>query len=140
MNGLITSFIKYYKNNGKLPLGRYKKEWHRAAFMPVIFTTANLWVSDINLSSAELNNGNVDVSKIKLEPKNWVYYHYAQSPNIKHPFENCEKREELSDILYLDYTRTIPIVNSRGIETFLKDNSWAEYVDWNKLSTAEGDG
>ncbi|MBU2578047.1 MAG: hypothetical protein ABIJ52_13475 [Pseudomonadota bacterium] len=130
MNGLIDFFVKHFIANATFPLMKYQGKWLRASFMPVIFTTAKLWVSDVDLSTANLKDGNIDVSAVKLEPKSWVLYHYAQSPSIKHPVKHLEKSEELSDILYLDYTRTIPIVSSEGLDSFLSSPLWNEPDNW----------
>jgi hypothetical protein len=131
LNGLINFFINHYIETNQLPLGRYANNLHRVAFMPVIFTTAKLWVSDVDLSLADLETGKIDFSAIKMHPKEWLFYHHSQSPNIKHSFGSFKGSKELSDVLYLDYTRTISIVNSSGIQSFLCDNFWEYPEDWN---------
>jgi hypothetical protein len=103
-----------------------------AAFLPVIFTTANLWVSDIDLSVADINSGNIEVPPGKLVQKEWLFYHYSQTPDISHTLSGFSEIHELSDALYLDYTRTIPIVNAAGIQAFLSDNFWKHPDDWQR--------
>ena len=132
LNGLISFFVNYYMNKFKLPLGMNFNNLSRVSFMPVIFTTAKIMVSDVDLSAADLESGNIDVSSVKLQPRDWIFYHFSQSPNIKHSFGNFKESEELSEVLYSDYTRTIPIVNSAGIRSFLSDNFWKFPADWNR--------
>ena len=134
LNGIISFFINHYKKNKQLPFWKYEKDVFRAAFMPVIFTTANLWVSDVNLGMADIKSGNIDVSSVQLKPTEWLFYQHSQSPNIKHSFANLGNSEELSDLLYLDYTRTIPIVNSSAIQSFFSQYFWKDLSDW-KLSS-----
>lgn len=134
LNGIISFFINHYKKNKKLPFGKYVKNVYRAAFMPVIYTTANLWVSDVDLSMADIKDGNIDVSSVQLKQKEWLFYQHSQSPNIKHSFGNLGNSEGLSDLLYLDYTRTIPIVNSSAIQSFFSQYFWNDPEDWNLSS------
>ena len=131
LNGTISFFVNYYKKNKQFPLGRYVNSFSRVAFMPVIFTTANLWVSDVDLSMADIENGNIDVSSVQLTQKEWLFYQHSQSPNIKHSFGNLGNSEGLSDLLYLDYTRTIPIINSSAIQSFFSQYFWNDPDDWN---------
>lgn len=129
-NGLIDFFVKRYLADELFPVIRYRGKWLRVAFMPVIFTTAKLLVSDIDLSTANVKDGNVDVTSADLEQTDWVFYHYAQSPGIKHSVMNSRRGDDISDILYLDYTRTIPIVSSEGIKAFLSNPLWCEPESW----------
>ena len=130
LNGIISFFINHYNKNKNFPLGKYVHNIYRLAFMPVIFTTANLWVTDVNLNMADIKDGNIDVSSIQLKPKEWLFYQHSQSPNVKHSFGNLENSKGLSDLLYFDYTRTIPIVNSSAIQTFFSQYFWNELSDW----------
>jgi hypothetical protein len=127
LNGLINFVSNQLDNDTRLFL-----EEDHAALMPVIFTNATLWVSDINLSEADLKRGNIDIDKVKLEQRGWLFYHYDQSPGLKHALTllHDEKVELLSDCLYLLYTRTIPIVNESAISNFLSDGLWSEPEDW----------
>ena len=137
-NGLIELFVNHYMKTNCLPLGRYQDKWSRVSFIPVIFTTANLWVSDVDLSSADLETGNLDTSSTILEQKDWIFYNYSQSPNIKHGFVSLNENAGLSNMLYWDYTRTIPIVSSSGIRAFLSDSFWKYPEDWNREKSKRG--
>jgi hypothetical protein len=101
-----------------------------ASFLPVVFTTAKLWVCDYDISAADLESGKVDLGGAKLEERKWLFYQYAQSPDLKHPYSAVEKESDISHILYIGYTRTIPIVSAAGISDFLSDSFWREPEDW----------
>jgi hypothetical protein len=103
------------------------------SYLPVIFTTAKLWVCDCDISEADIESGKANIDEAKLEERKWLFYQYAQSPALKHPYRE-ELYGDMSDILYADYTRTIPIVNSEGIKEFLSDSIWIEPEDWQSSS------
>lgn len=90
-----------------------------AVFIPVIFTTAKLWSSDIDLCSANLDEGKVEITKEKLTKEKWIFYQYHISPGIKHSILSDSKADEFSDFLDDEFIRTIPIVTANAIEEFL---------------------
>ncbi len=105
--------------------------WQREkaiGLVPVIFTTANLWVTKAALSGADIETGNIEMedSEVKQEP--WLFYHYHQSPTLKHTLppekETSEEPVNLHDILYRDFVRPIPIVTPSGLEHFLNWDGW----------------
>lgn len=76
--------------------------------IPVIFTTAQLWVSRQDLSEADIDTGNIEIDNSKFENKKWIAYKYHVSPEYRH------SRTQPSS-----YARTVFIVNSGGIDEFL---------------------
>jgi hypothetical protein len=92
-------------------------------FLPVIFTTANVWLSDVNLSSMEIENGKVNLNNTNLNRVPWVSYQYQLSPGIKHSYSPTERSEEIGELLDSEYIRTIIVVSSSGIEEFLRWSS-----------------
>jgi len=88
--------------------------------MPVVFTTANLWTSDVDLRDAEIVTGDLAKSSVSLTPVSWLYLQYAMSPRLKHSLARRETGFELADLLEPHYMRTIAIVNADGIEEFFK--------------------
>jgi hypothetical protein len=97
-----------------------------AYLLPVIFATAKIWVSDVNLTLTNIENGKINLDNTKLEEKPWVFYQYHQSPGIKHTQYPAEHSEEIGKLLDLEYIRTIVIVSSLGIKDFL---SWSSNTD-----------
>ncbi|HEX8174102.1 MAG TPA: hypothetical protein VF543_03165 [Pyrinomonadaceae bacterium] len=100
---------------------------HRSAFfLPVIFTTAKLWVSNADLRSTDLLTGELDISQSEFKSEPWVFYQYHQSPGLKHFASPEEQPQKLGEIMESEYVRTIAIVNAEGIENFL---IWSSHLD-----------
>ena len=97
---------------------------HRILFLPVIFTTAKLWLSDADLSSADLETGKIDFSDAGFKRVDWVSYQYHLSPGIKHSYWMGNGPSELPDLMDLDFIRTIPIVSPEGLGSFLQWSSF----------------
>jgi len=113
VNGLFLEFA----GRGKELVHTGNNVW----FIPVIFTTAKLWTSDIDIGASELETGNVILNDINAHEKNWIWFQYHISPGIKHHLDSSQEIDEnLSAVLKNDYTRTIAIVNYSGIEDYLK--------------------
>ncbi len=88
--------------------------------MPIIFTTANLYTSNINLFSSELATGKINFdSSDEVTKRDFVYLQYPMSPDLKHDFVKHSESPKLSAILASEYLRTIAIVSASGIESFL---------------------
>jgi len=106
--------------------------------LPVIFTTAELVVSDADLGSGDLSSGNLDRHELGLRKVSWLYYQYHQSPGIKHslswavalpgayePWTGEGTHTSVYDALKLtndlesEYLRSIAVVSSDGIQEFL---------------------
>lgn len=88
--------------------------------VPVIFTTARLFATTIDLSKTDILSGNVDLSVSDLQEQSWVYLQYPVSRGLKHSFLSLRNSSELSDVLNAEYLRTIPIVSASGIGEFLR--------------------
>jgi hypothetical protein len=88
--------------------------------LPVIFTTAQLWVSKADLGLAELATGNIDLSKDKFESVPWLWYQYHMSPGLKHTSISRPKDQiKVEEFIESKYIRTVAIVSPGGIEDFL---------------------
>ena len=94
--------------------------------LPVVFTTADLFVVNGDLSTAELSTGNIDLTKHEFEPKEWIVFQYHMSPGLKHELARNLQAKSLSQFLDLEYIRSVPIVSHKGIGAFLW---WASNFD-----------
>ena len=130
LNGLIELAIESAKRGSMAFLKSDPRENLYATFMPVVFTTAKLWVSDCDISLGNIESGNIEIEESKLHEVKWLFYQYGQSPALKHSYSAVRENSDISQILYLDYTRTIPIVNASGIGEFLSDDLWHWPADW----------
>ena len=110
LNGMIDFLSKhvniFYKDNV-------------AGILPVIFTTARLWTSNVDLGSVDIEHGKFDISSLEVQEKSWLFYHYTQSPGLKHSHHSVSASTDLSDTLYNEYVRTIAIVSASGINDFM---------------------
>jgi hypothetical protein len=100
------------------------------SFLPVVITTANLWVTDADLSEAELASGHVDLSASSVTDTEWLWYHYPQSPGLKHQLlqktdDTCDHL--LTEALYSTFVRPIAVVSAAGLEAFCQQ---AEFLYW----------
>jgi hypothetical protein len=87
-------------------------------FLPVIFTTARLWVSETALNTADLHTGVINTTP-DLTQVDWLIYQYHVSTGVKMDSERASNSEDLADLLETEFIRSIAIVSSSGIETFL---------------------
>jgi len=88
--------------------------------IPVIFTTAKLYASDVDLSHADLLSGTVRPSALNLAEQPYVFYQYHQSPGITHGAVPRREFHELPAALITDYVRTIPIVTAASARDFFQ--------------------
>lgn len=95
--------------------------------IPVIFTTARLYVCEHDLSTADISTGTCSETGAKLTEVDWLCFQYHLSPGIKHTVTRSNESYQIADLLDNEYVRTIPIVSSRGIDSFLATfKPWAE--------------
>jgi len=114
MNG----FIEYFGKKENLLKIQHEGSYS-PYFLPVIFTTAELWTSTINLSESDLNTGNLDLPLEGLTNESWLYFQYNQSQPIKHSISTNYSSNEIFNVAQTEFTRTIAIVNPKGISDFL---------------------
>ena len=72
-------FVEFFKRSD-----RARQEKKRVQLLPVIFTTARIWVSQANLGDADLLTGKLNLTQFPAEERPWVFLHYSQSPGLKH--------------------------------------------------------
>jgi len=99
--------------------------------LPVIFTTARLWVCNTDLSQADLASGNIDPAIVEYKEVTSVLYQYVISPGIRHDlFPASQETRSLSSTLAACSLRTVAIVNPEGVEDFLSEVSpeWLQNI------------
>jgi hypothetical protein len=93
----------------------------RAILVPVVFTTAALWVSDVSLKDADIRTGCLRPEQVQVREVEWLYYQYHQSPGLKHsvgrPYQGLHS--SLSSWMEADSIRTIVVVNASASKKFL---------------------
>lgn len=98
---------------------------HLVQFLPVIFTTAKLFTSTVNLSSADLQTGELKLEEDPCSP-DWLYYQYPQSPDLKHSLRRGSlSGDTLATRFTRDFVRSVGISSGGGIPRFLEEG-WRE--------------
>ena len=117
VNGLAQLFLRHPELLGGS---------QEVVIIPAIVTTAELFVSPVDLLTGNLRTGKLPNDPLPMEKRTWTSLQYNQSPNLK-PSGN-EIRQyppALWQILDREYVRTVPIVNGDGIGEFL---SWSGHL------------
>lgn len=105
----------------------YRGDRRNVVFVPVIFTTARLWVAKGDLSVADLTTGRLSEDWGELISVPWLWYTYNQSAALRHKLPSASQGQlSLSESLHAEYARTIAIVGSDGIDKFLS----ADLILW----------
>jgi hypothetical protein len=100
--------------------------YRQLEFLPVIFTTANLFVTETDLSLANLETGNLELATEDVKRVSWLFYQYPLSPALKHPIAMKIRGDTIGALLEYGFLRTIAIVSPNGIEEFL---GWATRLE-----------
>ena len=88
-------------------------------FIPAIFTTAQLWVTEADLGAAELATGDLPSEAVEAKKSDWILYNHNRSPILRHDLEWNGVETELSKELKVEFARSIAIVSTDGIDKFL---------------------
>ena len=94
----------------------------------MIVTTANLYVTDDDLSLASIESGELGEPALSVRAVKWLWYRYHQSPALKHEVPVNNPSMPLSDILFYEFARTIVIVTPEGMGDFLRHRFWLEPI------------
>jgi len=120
VNGLIECFSK------KRP---YVPENFPVSFIPVIFTTARIWATDVDIA-ADVATGQVELATGDVVEKPWLWLQYHISPGLQHTVDRQVPKKEpllrsvIGDLLDLEYARAIAVVGASGIDEFLGSQRW----------------
>lgn len=94
----------------------------RLILVPVVITTAQLWVSDIDLEQSDLLTGNYPQAKAELRPVDWVVYHHHMSPALKFDNPALRLNGNIGWALQADFVRSIAVVSAAHLRAFVE---WA---------------
>jgi hypothetical protein len=102
----------------------HQKNKPQARIVPVIFTTATLWTTNVDLETVDLTTGKLDPSRISGVKAPWVWYRCHMSPGLKHTVQPDKCPDSLAEALDQLYARTIAVVSAEGIDQFLRGDWW----------------
>ncbi|HEX6370321.1 MAG TPA: hypothetical protein VF006_15480 [Longimicrobium sp.] len=86
--------------------------------IPVVFTTANLWTTDAELSEADLSSGELP-NDLAVQAVPWVWYRYHMSPGLRHEITATGGVREIGEMVEQLFVRTVAIVSPAGVDAFL---------------------
>lgn len=89
--------------------------------VPVIVTTARLWVTEAELEEAGAADGELSAMSVAVAPKPWLLYRYAISPALQvsgYNFLGGHYRT-FQEVRDLQFARTVAIVSAEGLGDFL---------------------
>ena len=111
VNGLITMLV----SNAAL-----LKSLTPIVLLPVVFTTADLYVTDARLNMANLTNGTVN-ENFYAEKVQWLWFEHNASPDLIADVQRVGIAgvNELHHLLPHCHTRGLAIVGPTGIKPFL---------------------
>jgi hypothetical protein len=94
--------------------------------LPVVFTTARLLTSTVDLRETDLESGNVQVPFETLNESGWIIYQYHRSlsfrPELPRP---AVMPPNMREALFQEFLRSVAIVSPTGIAEFLH---WASHL------------
>jgi hypothetical protein len=98
--------------------------------IPTVFTTAELWTTEVDLANADLESGNLLINSLDIKRKDWIWFSHNRSPaleaeaDLNRPDKNVSPlgTNRFSDDLRRLFARTVAIVSPTGIDSFLSWN------------------
>lgn len=130
VNGFLNLLSAHPHVVGPLPQDVPDNGARKISVLPVIFTTANTRVSEVELGQADLGTGNLTVEDLQTREVDWVRLRYHQSPGLEHSVASegsatdGRRKDNLLGLLKYSYARDIVVVNSDGIGRFLEDRNF----------------
>jgi hypothetical protein len=120
LNGLIEFFSRK---------PRYAPDNSTVIFIPVIFTAAKIWATDVDISAADVAKGQVALDSADVSEKPWLWLQYHVSPGLKHTVDlqlptDERVKTDLGHLLEIEYARAIAVVGPNGIDGFLASQLW----------------
>jgi hypothetical protein len=92
----------------------------RTQFLPVVFTTARVLTSEVDLGSANIRDGKLPTDSVTTTERPWIWLNYPVSRSLKHSRQPESSSLKLGDIYDKEYLRSIAIVSATEIEEFLR--------------------
>jgi hypothetical protein len=115
----INGMIEFLAARPTLLTGRGKVH-----LLPAIFTTAQVFTSDVDLGSANINTGDLDNSTVALKQRPWIWLQYNISPTLTHSQHVSPTSRSMESVLEQEFCQSIAIVSPQGIESFLSRDWW----------------
>jgi hypothetical protein len=113
----LNGFADFLKNNPAI------LEGPKVLLIPVIFTTAKLYTSEVDLGAAELSTGKLP-ALADVEQVDWLWFQHHVSSSLRHSIPRHHPSDgtmaSVGGVLEIEHSRSIAIVGAREIEKFLR--------------------
>jgi hypothetical protein len=113
----LNGFADFLNSNWQILAGA-----QRVVLLPVVFTTATLFASDVDLGNATITDGTLPHDAV-VESVPWLWFQYHVSSSLRHNIRRAHDASSmvsLGDVLHLEHSRSIAIVSVGGIEAFVR--------------------
>ena len=88
--------------------------------LPVVFTTALLFASDVDLADASLERGEIETAKLIKKP--WIVLQHHVSPAIRHTLnQQIPRADEIGRVLESEFARSVIVVSAEGTPRFFRE-------------------
>jgi hypothetical protein len=112
----VNGFADFLNRNRQIVGGH-----QRVVLLPVVFTTAALYASGVDLAEAKIVDGNLP-AQAEIESVPWIWFQYHVSSSLRHQITrayDAGSLKSLGDVLHFEHSRSIAIVSVTGIEKFM---------------------
>jgi hypothetical protein len=116
----ISGLINYVLNSGNVLSDISPSEQQSQValnFLPVIFTTAEIWTMAADIAAADLKTG--DLENVECERRDWIWFNHNRSARLRHDLD-WSPAKELHHAIMAEFTRSVAVVSPSGIESFFK--------------------
>lgn len=109
-NGLI-EYLSAHRDS--VPTSNY-------VLIPVIFTTALLFASDVDLADATLEGGEIEIAQLVQKP--WIVLQHHVSPTIRHTLnQRIPSADEIGRVLESEFARSVIVVSAAATPQFFRE-------------------
>ncbi len=125
INNAVTQVLRGTSGLINHMAGAFLKEEMAAnsiVFIPAVFTTAEIWVTDADLGSAELKSGALPLEAVKAKKADWIWFTHNRSPSLMPDIEFQRvgtSYNALSSDMRQQFTRSVAVISPEGIDDFL---------------------
>lgn len=118
----VNGFVDFLGSSGQ-KLWEHRQIVH---FLPVIFTTANLFTASTNFSDTDLATGNLMIEPEHLKSVDWLFCDFPVSLSLRHGMRRLRRAGTIPNARIEDFQRTVAIVNPAGLDDFVRELFWFE--------------
>jgi hypothetical protein len=101
------------------------KTTHLIRFIPVIITTARIFITKADLGEANLKTGNLSPEALMVEPCDAIWFTHNRSPALKPNAPSTTGSSDFnqfSSSLRNEFSRSVAIISADGLDSFMSWN------------------